>query len=193
MSPWWNLGKENVARASYSVPAVSPSHKGALVNPVFKLPRESLNRDVRTQIIAVQGMCIENPIPQRVSLACCVDPGCHLSFWFASDKPGSLPRGVTGAHCVSHRNRRVTDHLYQGSDSFPPLATTTSFTTVQPVTTAELAVQHCPKPQRKKGREGAISVLKVAIDALNLAKEVSSATPAKAVFGTAAQAVQFCP
>ncbi|KAF9785563.1 hypothetical protein BJ322DRAFT_839464 [Thelephora terrestris] len=42
-----------------------------------------------------------------------------------------------------------------------------------------------PKPQRKEGRDGAIAMLNVAIDALNLAKEVSSATPAKAVFGTA--------
>ena len=42
------------------------------------------------------------------------------------------------------------------------------------------------KSQRPKGREGVISSLKVAIDGLNLAKEVSSITPAKAVFGSVA-------
>ena len=38
--------------------------------------------------------------------------------------------------------------------------------------------------QRPNERDGAISALNVAIEALNLAKEVSSITPAKAVFGT---------
>jgi len=40
------------------------------------------------------------------------------------------------------------------------------------------------KSQQPKGRDGALSSLNMAIDALNLAKEVSSITPAKAVFGT---------
>ena len=40
------------------------------------------------------------------------------------------------------------------------------------------------KSQRPKGRDGAISALNVAIETLNLAKEVSSITPAKAVFGS---------
>ena len=38
--------------------------------------------------------------------------------------------------------------------------------------------------QRPKGRDGVLSSLNVAIEGLNLAKEVSSATPAKAVFGS---------
>jgi hypothetical protein len=38
--------------------------------------------------------------------------------------------------------------------------------------------------QRPKGREGTISALNAAIEALNLAKELSSITPAKAVFGS---------
>jgi len=38
--------------------------------------------------------------------------------------------------------------------------------------------------QRPKGPDGVLSVLNVTIDALNLAKEVSSITPAKAVFGS---------
>ena len=42
------------------------------------------------------------------------------------------------------------------------------------------------KSQRPKGRDGILSSLNMAIDALNLAKEVSSITPAKAVFGTVA-------
>ena len=38
--------------------------------------------------------------------------------------------------------------------------------------------------QELKTRDGLLSSLNVAIDALNLAKEISSATPAKAVFGS---------
>jgi len=38
--------------------------------------------------------------------------------------------------------------------------------------------------QRPKGREGALSSLNVAIEALNLAKEIASIAPAKAAFGT---------
>ena len=38
--------------------------------------------------------------------------------------------------------------------------------------------------QRPKERDGTISALNVAIEALNLAKEVSGITPAKAVFGS---------
>jgi len=39
-------------------------------------------------------------------------------------------------------------------------------------------------PQRPKGRDGTLSSLNIAIEAMNLAKEVSSITPAKAVFGS---------
>jgi len=42
------------------------------------------------------------------------------------------------------------------------------------------------KSQRPKGRDGTLSSLNVAIDGLNLAKEISSITPAKAVFGSVA-------
>ena len=38
--------------------------------------------------------------------------------------------------------------------------------------------------QRQKRREDALSLLNMAIEAVNLAKEVSSITPAKAVFGS---------
>jgi len=40
------------------------------------------------------------------------------------------------------------------------------------------------KSQRPKDREGVISLLNVTIEALNLAKEISSVTPAKAAFGS---------
>ena len=40
-------------------------------------------------------------------------------------------------------------------------------------------------PKQTKGRDGALSVLSIAIEGLNLAKEISSITPAKAVFGSA--------
>lgn len=39
-------------------------------------------------------------------------------------------------------------------------------------------------PQRQKGRDSTLSSLNVVIEALNLAKEISSITPAKAVFGS---------
>ena len=39
--------------------------------------------------------------------------------------------------------------------------------------------------QRPKGREGTVSLLNAAIEAMNLAKEVSSITPAKVAFGAA--------
>ena len=38
--------------------------------------------------------------------------------------------------------------------------------------------------QRPKGRSGLRSTLNVSIEAMNLAKEISSVTPAKAVFGS---------
>ena len=38
--------------------------------------------------------------------------------------------------------------------------------------------------QRPKGRDGNISALNVTIEALNIAKELSSITPAKPVFGS---------
>jgi len=41
-----------------------------------------------------------------------------------------------------------------------------------------------PKSQRQKGQGGALSSLNVAIEVLNLAKEVSDITPAKAAFGS---------
>jgi len=40
------------------------------------------------------------------------------------------------------------------------------------------------KPQRPKEQDETLSSLNVAIEAMNLAKEVSSITPAKAVFGS---------
>jgi len=40
------------------------------------------------------------------------------------------------------------------------------------------------EPQRPKAREGVISGLNAAIEAMNLAKELTDITPAKAVFGT---------
>ena len=40
------------------------------------------------------------------------------------------------------------------------------------------------KSKRPKGRDGVLSLLNVAIDGLNLAKELSSVTPAQAAFGS---------
>jgi hypothetical protein len=41
-----------------------------------------------------------------------------------------------------------------------------------------------PNSERHKDRDGTLTALNVAIDGLNLAKEISSVTPAKAVFGS---------
>ena len=41
-----------------------------------------------------------------------------------------------------------------------------------------------PKPQQSRERGGTLSSLNVAIETMNLAKEISSVTPAKAVFGS---------
>jgi hypothetical protein len=41
-----------------------------------------------------------------------------------------------------------------------------------------------PKSQRSKRQDATLSTLNVAIEAMNLAKEVSSMTPAKAIFGS---------
>ena len=41
-----------------------------------------------------------------------------------------------------------------------------------------------PKSQKQKRQDNTLSSLNAAIDAMNLAKEVSGATPAKVVFGT---------
>jgi len=40
------------------------------------------------------------------------------------------------------------------------------------------------RSQRPKGRDGFLSALNVAIEALDLAKEISCISPAKAVFGS---------
>ena len=42
------------------------------------------------------------------------------------------------------------------------------------------------KSQQPKGQDGVLSALNVAIDSLNLAKEVTGITPAKAAFGSVA-------
>ena len=41
-----------------------------------------------------------------------------------------------------------------------------------------------PKSQQQKRQDNTLSLLNAAIEAMDLAKEVSGATPAKAVFGT---------
>ena len=40
------------------------------------------------------------------------------------------------------------------------------------------------KSQRQEGRNSALSSLNMAIEALNLAKEISNATPVNAIFGS---------
>jgi len=74
---------------------------------------------------------------------------------------------------------RVVGRLSQaGPGPFPTACTQHRAPPLPQVSTMEV------RPQRPKGRDGALSSLNIAIEAMNLAKEVSSITPAKAVFGS---------
>ena len=67
-------------------------------------------------------------------------------------------------------------HQCSGPSSQPPRCIT--FSQSPPVSAMEA------RSQSPKGRDGTISSLNAAIDVMNLAREVSSITPAKAVFGS---------
>jgi len=73
---------------------------------------------------------------------------------------------------------KIAAHLYQGSESSSQPSRHMVLSQLPPVPTTEA------EPQRLKGRESTVSVLNVAIEALNLAKELSNITPAGAVFGS---------
>ena len=68
-------------------------------------------------------------------------------------------------------------HPYQGSE----LSTQFSYRTVHSPLAKPVAME--AKSQRPKDRKSAISLLNAAIEAVNLAKEIASVTPAKAAFG----------
>ena len=70
-------------------------------------------------------------------------------------------------------------HLYQGLQPSPRPARHA----VPPQLPSVLTTM-AETSKRPKEREGAVSVLNAAIEALNLAKEASTITPAKAVFGS---------
>ena len=80
----------------------------------------------------------------------------------------------------TRRDKRVGAHLDSGSHpSSQPLRFTAS-SWLNCISTMT------DKSQQPKGQDGALSTLNVAIDGLNLAKEVVSITPAKAVIGSVA-------
>jgi hypothetical protein len=72
---------------------------------------------------------------------------------------------------------RTVAYLHQGLDASPQPAHHTVPSQLPPVSTMDTTVSH-------RRRDGALSLLNAAIEAMNLAKEISSATPAKAVFGS---------
>ena len=83
-----------------------------------------------------------------------------------------------GTICTRPDNR-MGAHLYKGSSSQPPRLTAFSWLPCTSTMT--------DKSKRPKGPgDGVLSTLNLAIDGLNLAKEVASVTPAKAAFGTVA-------
>jgi hypothetical protein len=71
---------------------------------------------------------------------------------------------------------RTVAYLHQGLGAPSQPACPAIFSQIPPVSTMDT------KSQRR--RDGALSLLNVAIEAMNLAKEASSATPANAVFGS---------
>ena len=102
---------------------------------------------------------------------------CHTS----QNTPDSTANGVLftrsavfarGAQCQSGRSCAF------GSRPFLITFTLNGFSWLPQVSVMEVG------SQRPKGREGALSSLNMAIEAVNLAKEVSSVTPAKAIFGS---------
>jgi len=72
---------------------------------------------------------------------------------------------------------KIAAHLYQGLESSSS-SRHTALSQIPRVSTMGA------KSQRPKGRDSAISALNATIETLNLAKELSSITPAKAVFGS---------
>ena len=73
---------------------------------------------------------------------------------------------------------KVAAHPYQGSGTSAQPAINVIFPQQPGVSTMDA------DSQQPKRRDGALSALNTAIEAMNLAKEVSSVTPAKAVFGS---------
>ena len=73
---------------------------------------------------------------------------------------------------------KIAAHLYRRSKSSSQPSPRTLPSQLPQVPTMEA------ESQRPKGREKTISALNVVIETLNVAKEVSSITPAKAVFGS---------
>jgi hypothetical protein len=71
---------------------------------------------------------------------------------------------------------RTVAYLHQGLDVAPQPVHHAVPSQLSPVPTMDTKSQRC--------RDGALSLLNAAIEAMNLAKEISSATPAKAVFGS---------
>ena len=76
------------------------------------------------------------------------------------------------------RHGKIAAHLHEGSGSSSRPACYTALSQLPRALTMTTTSQ---RPER---REGDISPLNAAIEAMNLAKEISSITPAKAVFGS---------
>ena len=75
-------------------------------------------------------------------------------------------------------DKMIAAHFYQGSEPSSQPSPRTLLSQPSRVSTMEA------KSRRLKGRENTVSTLNVAIEALDLAKELSSITPARAVFGS---------
>ena len=73
---------------------------------------------------------------------------------------------------------RAVAYLHRGLDPPSQPAYYTKFSPLPPLSTMDA------NPQRPKGRDGALSSLNLAIEAVNLAKDIVDIAPAKVVFGS---------
>ena len=81
-------------------------------------------------------------------------------------------------HDAAH-HAGMAAHLYQGSDPFAQPVCHTIFSQLPP-----LPLTMDADSQRTKGRDTVLSALNIAIETLNLAKDISTIAPAQAVFGS---------
>ena len=99
----------------------------------------------------------------------------HISSSATATSTIPSPRWIS-LHEACHG--KIAAHFYRRLESSSQPSPRTLPSQLPRVSTMEAELQ------RPKGREKTISALSVAIETLNLAKELSSITPAKAVFGS---------
>ena len=107
----------------------------------------------------------------------------HNTYYLLRSPPRQNKFQISKRPTARHMGRHMTGHR-------PPLIyikggvalyTAHAFTVLSP---SLRVLTMTPKSQQSKARDGVLSTLNVAIETLNLAKEISSITPAKVAFGS---------